>query len=378
MVKSSSVTVLGSTKRMPGDANVLRVAVGSPTVIKDISSPTAPRSMTKQRTNLRKDALCIALISFLVLISWIPRARGPIDLRWDAGVYFVLGTSMAEGKGYRLLNEPGAIQAIQYPPGLPAIVGLHEVLLKSSDPLLVGIWLRRSWLVLSLLYALSAFLLGKLFLPRRYALLLSAACVLNYQMYFLETLCFAELPFAVSSALFGYLYFKPNKGSVARLATPLAAIASYLLRTIGIALLVAWVADAAMQKHFRQAAIRAAIALAPVLLWQGYIHSVESNENYRHPYYAYQRDPSLFYNVSYSTNVSLKSPFQPEQGLATRSDMLLRIVCNLLTMPSYLAQAITAKEGFWIGHLTRINRAMRVITLPPWSFRLVVVPLDCW
>jgi len=344
-------------------------------VTKDISRPKAPISALEQNTNLRKDALGIALISILVLLSWIPRARGPIDLRWDAGVYFVLGTSLAEGRGYRLLNEPGSIQAIQYPPGLAAIVALHEALLRSSDPLLVGLWLRRSFLVLSLLYAIGAFLFGTLFIPRRYALLLSAACVLNYQMYFLETLCFAEIPFAVCSVLFGYFYFKPNTGSVGRVLTPLAAIATYLMRTIGIALLIAWIADAAMRKQFRQAALRAAIALVPVLFWQTYIHSVESSDNYRHPYYAYQRDLSLFYNVSYSTNVALKSPFQPEQGVATRSDMLLRIVRNAVTMPSYLAEAITAKEGFWIGHLTRINRLMRVIKLPEWSFRLVVVPL---
>ncbi len=342
---------------------------------KDIPRPIAPAFSTHRKTDLRKDALCIALVSFLVLLSWVPRARGPIDLRWDAGVYFVLGTSLAQGDGYRLLNEPGNIKAIQYPPGLPAIVALHEALLKSIDPLLVGLWLRRSFFVLSVLYAIGAFLLGRVFMPRRYALLLSAACVLNYQMYFLQTLCFAELPFAVCSVLFGYLYFKPNKGRAARILTPVAAIASYLMRTIGIAVLIAWIAEAALRKQFRQAALRAAISLVPVLLWQTYIHSVESSDNYKHPSYAYQRDSSLFYNVSYSTNVALKSPFQPEQGLATRSDMLVRVFQNAVTMPSYLAEAITAKEGFWTGHLTRINRSLRVITLPPGSIQLVIVPL---
>ncbi len=317
----------------------------------------------------------MALVSFLVLLSWVPRARGPIDLRWDAGVYFVLGTSLAQGDGYRLLNEPGNIEAIQYPPGLPAIVALHEVILRSSDPLIVGLWLRRSFFLLSLLYATGAFLLGKLFMPRRYALLLSAACVLNYQMYFLQTLCFAELPFAVCSVFFGYLYFKPKKGWTARIMAPLAAIASYLMRTIGIAVLIAWVIDAALRRQFRQAALRAVIALVPVLVWQTYIHSVESSESYKHPSYAYQRDSSLFYNVSYSTNVAMKSPFQPEQGLATRSDMLARIFHNALTMPSYLAEAITAKEGFWTGHLTRLNRALRVVTFPPWSIQFLIVPL---
>ncbi len=47
-----------------------------------------------------------AVLGILIVILWIPRLHGPIDMRWDGGVYYVLGTSLAEGKGYRLLNEP--------------------------------------------------------------------------------------------------------------------------------------------------------------------------------------------------------------------------------------------------------------------------------
>src|SRR5215813_5983005 len=82
-------------------------------------------------------ALCIAL--------WAPRLKGPIDLRWDAGLYYLLGTSLATGQGYRILSEPGAPEAIQYPPLLPGIVALYERALGSSDSAVVGPWLRRSY-----------------------------------------------------------------------------------------------------------------------------------------------------------------------------------------------------------------------------------------
>ncbi len=59
-----------------------------------------------------------------------------------ARVYYVLGTSLAEGKGYRLLNEPGEIQANQYPPLLPLIIAAHQIVLGTSDPHVVGPWLR--------------------------------------------------------------------------------------------------------------------------------------------------------------------------------------------------------------------------------------------
>src|SRR5258707_319742 len=89
----------------------------------------------------RADAICALALCLLTLLSWIPRWNGPLDLRWDGGTYFILGTSLAQGKGYRLLNEPGEIRADQYPPLLPAIVAAHEKLLSSSDPVKVGIWL---------------------------------------------------------------------------------------------------------------------------------------------------------------------------------------------------------------------------------------------
>ena len=67
-----------------------------------------------------------ALIVLIAAALWAPRLRGPLDLRYDAGVYYILGRSLAEGHGYRLLNEPGAIEAIQYPPVLPAVAALHR------------------------------------------------------------------------------------------------------------------------------------------------------------------------------------------------------------------------------------------------------------
>src|SRR3954464_1934150 len=115
---------------------------------------------------LRNPEVRYPLILLVVALGlWAPRLRGAIDLRYDAGVYYILGTSLAEGKGYRLLNEPGEIQAVQYPPLLPAVVALHQTFLHSHDWVRVGIALRRTFLLLSLLYIVSAFLLARLFLP---------------------------------------------------------------------------------------------------------------------------------------------------------------------------------------------------------------------
>ncbi len=88
----------------------------------------------------RADRYCLAALVLLAVALWLPRLRGPLDLRYDAGVYYILGTSLAEGRGYRLLNEPGAIEAIQYPPLLPAVGALVERAAGTDDPAMVVAW----------------------------------------------------------------------------------------------------------------------------------------------------------------------------------------------------------------------------------------------
>src|SRR5205814_2474925 len=101
-----------------------------------------------------------AVVVALALLLWVPRLSGPIDLRWDAGVYYVLGTSLATGQGYRILSEPGSPEALQYPPGLPAIVAVHQWILGTKDPVAVAPSLRRFNAFLFVVYALAVLALA--------------------------------------------------------------------------------------------------------------------------------------------------------------------------------------------------------------------------
>ena len=182
----------------------------------------------------------------LTLALWVPRLEGPIDLRWDAGVYYVLGTSLAQGKGYRLLSEPGEIEAVQYPPLLPVVVALHQKALGTNDPVVVGHALRLFQLFLSLFYSLATYALARRFVPPRYALFTATLTTLHVQTYFLSDLLFAEIPFALVTVLF--VIASRQGTSRASVLAAILAVAAYLLRSVGIALLVAWVGESLLRK----------------------------------------------------------------------------------------------------------------------------------
>src|SRR6266403_2326873 len=110
-----------------------------------------------------------AVVVALALLLWVPRLSGPIDLRWDAGVYYVLGTSLATGQGYRILSEPGSPEALQYPPLLPAVVALCQRALGSTDPSVVGPWLRILYAAVFLVYASAALALARRYLSAGFA-----------------------------------------------------------------------------------------------------------------------------------------------------------------------------------------------------------------
>jgi hypothetical protein len=313
----------------------------------------------------------LALVALAALL-WLPRLRGPLDLRYDAGVYYTLATSLARGEGYRLLNEPGAIEAIQYPPLLPAIGALYERVLGTSDPAVVGSWLRRSFLLLSLGYAAAVFALSRRFLTPGLAFVAALITALHVQTLFLSDLFGSEIPFACVAVLFLLAATADGStmGARGRVLLPLAAggmaLAAYGFRTAGIAILAAWAAESLLRGRWRALAVRAAIALLAVGAWQAYTTRVKESDAYRHPAYAYQRAHYQFYNVDYADNVSYVDPFRPELGRATAGDLARRVATNLRYLPAALGEAVSMPKGWWWGEIERVNQRLPGLHLPLW------------
>src|SRR5215471_12991423 len=120
--------------------------------------------MDRHRTKtLKVDQLLFLALSIVIVGLWIPRWAGPLDLRWDGAVYYILGSSIAEGKGYRLLHEPGEIEAIQYPPLLPLLAAAPQMVLGTSDPVIVGRWLKLFFFCFHGAFVLATYFILKMF-----------------------------------------------------------------------------------------------------------------------------------------------------------------------------------------------------------------------
>src|SRR5260370_24535827 len=121
-----------------------------------LAQPATSRRSSARTSRLVTRYWADGVILAIALLLWAPRLSGPIDLRWDGSVYYILGTSLATGHGYRILSEPGSPEALQYPPLLPVVVALYQRALGTTDPTVVAQWLRISYAVLFLVYAFVA------------------------------------------------------------------------------------------------------------------------------------------------------------------------------------------------------------------------------
>jgi hypothetical protein len=307
------------------------------------------------------DLLALLTLSLVIAILWLPRADGPLDLRWDGSVYYVLGTSIAEGQGYRLLNEPGDIQAIQYPPLLPALVAAHQLVLGTSDPVVVGTGLKRTYVLFHAWLTITSYFMFRTFFARWLSFAGAVAILLNVQTVFHSNLLFAEIPFALVTVLF-VLCNRPGRTGVYRASAAVLAVTAFLLRTAGLALFAAWVVESLVQKRFRQAAMRLLIAAIPFVGWNAYVLHVERSPSYNSPEYPYQRAPYLNYNVSYATNLALVDAFNPDSALATAPELARRFWINLRGMVIVLGEAVSDSQGFWQYHL-KAHHAIPLIVL---------------
>jgi hypothetical protein len=154
-----------------------------------------------------------------------------------------------------------------------------------------------------------------------------------------------------------------------------AAVAAYLLRAAGLALLASWVGESLFRRRFRQAAARGLVSLAPIALWQGYVTLVTTSAAYRQPAYAYQRADYYYSNVTYAQNARLIDPFRPEGGRATARQLLTRSVANIRAVPAAIGEAVSVSPWCWRQVIGGIPRRLFGRSPPPWVGHIPVLLL---
>ncbi|HSD10353.1 MAG TPA: hypothetical protein VLF14_05195, partial [Candidatus Binatia bacterium] len=152
--------------------------------------------------------------------------------------------------------------------------------------------------------------------------------------------------------------------------------AAFWLRSAGVALFAAWIAESALDRRFRVAAIRLVAALVAILPWQLHVAKVENSLEYREPAYAYQRADYLFYNVSYARNIfHLKDGFQPELGGLTWGSLRDRVLTNAWKVPASLGEWVSSIERVWTVEWKVIRHRLGAEWLPEALPRWIVVSL---
>ena len=308
----------------------------------------------------RRVAVYWIIVVAVAVILWIPRLSGPIDLRWDGSVYYVLGTSLSTGAGYRIISEPGCPEALQYPPLLPGIIAMYQRVFHSTDPAIVGPPLRISYAALFVTYGVLVFALATRYLVAPLALVATLVCLLHHSMIFFSDILCAELPFAVITVALAFAMTRGGCSRPRRRELVLLGLATvgFALRTAGIALFAALILEPLARRRWALASIRAAIAIVPIAVWQLYIEGVRSSAEYRHPAYEYQRAPYLFYNVSYAENASLVDPNRPELGRASAGTMITRSLNNLPRVGEAIGESVTAYDFYWRLAFSQLQRCL--------------------
>ena len=334
----------------------------------------------------------VALLA-LTVAWWIPQRQGPIDARSDGATYYVLGTSLAQGQGYRLLNEPGEIRAVQYPPLLPLVIAAFQKALGTSDFVVVGTWLRALYFLLSLALTVSGYRLARDHLPPTRAFVAAAVSVLALHTWYLAGVLYTEIPTALLAVWFGICARRAARPWY-WVATAALGVGAFALRTAGIALLAAWALAALVERPARsgerlgtrwrtglaQLGARAAPGLLAIVAWQAYVGAVTSSDEYRHPAYPYQRAPYQYSNVTYRENIGLVDPFTPERGAVTLRGRIGRLATNAAYIVPSLGGAVTAQRGFWELTVREIDRRagrdlvpVRAALVPMTGLGLVIV-----
>ena len=254
--------------------------------------------------------LATALLAF-GLSAWTFDAK--LSQTGDNTEFITLARSLAQGDGLTYINQPDPRPATKYPFGFPLMLApLAAVETGGDEP--VSDWIAMKWLVVCLFAASMAvvYLWLRELLGTLPALVGAILCTTNPLLLDYSHQVMSEIPYLLFSVL-GLLAIArawPESGIPSISAWSVVGFASimwaYHVRSFGVVLVVALVLVLVLHKHWRQAAITAAAALAVALPW-------------------ILRNRSVSGGGFYVKQMFQLNPYQPELGYHDVSGFITRL-----------------------------------------------------
>ncbi len=220
----------------------------------------------------RRVFVTAAVMTAIVVAIYLLRLDGYAGLMVDDAWYMVLGKSLASGEGFRLVSSSATPIVPVVPPGFPALLSI-VFLLSPSYP--GNLFLLKAVSLLAMAgVGIACWIDYTRYrdVPPAQVVLLTAATLLIPSFVFLSTsTVMAEASFTLAQmltviAIERTVRRSPQDGR-APLAAGLIAAVTMLIRTAGLAVVVAGVGYLVLQRRWRQASIFALVAAASMVPW---------------------------------------------------------------------------------------------------------------
>jgi 4-amino-4-deoxy-L-arabinose transferase-like glycosyltransferase len=228
------------------------------------STPTSDRSPFLIRWG---DLLAAAILTLHGVIAWLTRSVG-IGIGNDAAHYVLLARSIAE-LSYRDFHVAGAPLHSQYPPGFPALLSVLSLPFGENIDLLLAVMIGLSMAALAVVYLCVRRRGG-----RGLALCVLALCAVNPSLVRQAGQILSEMPYMLLTALTVWVVLRepePAQGAPqsgrATFAAGSAAIASALVRVIGVTMVSALLMHWLLERRYRPVSIIACLSALTVGAW---------------------------------------------------------------------------------------------------------------
>jgi hypothetical protein len=255
----------------------------------------------------------IGLILIITLGLYLFTFDAKLDLNGDNVDYYLLGKAISQGEGYTTIWYPGSPPYSHRPIGYPIIIAISMIFGLSS---IIAIkWLNFVFLCGSLIlfYRISE----KITQSKMLAMIITIVIGVNIHILEFAFIMMSEIPFLFFLILAVYFLLKFEEVDRVSLKNfnlwfmILSLSAAYHIKSLGIALVFAFIVYFVSQKKWKQGIVTIVGFIVLAL-----------------PYYI--RNKMLGVGSSYLASVTFKNPYQRELGKMDFFDFIGRIVSNIV------------------------------------------------